>query len=132
MEGTIVSSSRPFRIKWERSGRTPEPWLILDSVKDVTDGHSEWDEVELCFVSLTGFGRVPGWLVDRGGVVAQILPRGELWLCLLDLGPLSWGATGCGPNCLFYLNVLQRPDKYIPHLSDVILLQMFVEGVYDL
>jgi len=70
--------------------------------------------------------------VDSEGVVAQILPQGKLWLQLLDLGPLCRGATGCGPSCLFYLDVLLRPDKYIPHLGDIILHQTFVEGVCDL
>ena len=42
------------------------------------------------------------------------------------------GATGRGPSRLFYLNVLLIPDEDIPHLGDVILHQMFVEGVGEL
>ena len=40
--------------------------------------------------------------------------------------------TGRGPSRLFYLDVLLSPDEDIPHLADVILHQMFVEGVGDL
>ena len=43
-----------------------------------------------------------------------------------------WGATGCGPSRLYYLDVLLSPDEDIPHLGDVILHQIFVEGVVDL
>ena len=50
-------------------------WLVLDSVEDVIDGYPERDEVELRFISLAGFDSTPGWLVDSGGVVAQILHR---------------------------------------------------------
>ena len=64
--------------------------------------------------------------------MAQILPRGKLWLRLLDLGPLSRGATGGGRNPLFYLNVLLSPDKHITYFGYAILHQMFAEGVGDL
>ena len=64
--------------------------------------------------------------------MAWILPQVELWLRLLDLGPLSHGVTGYGPNHLFYKDVLLHLDKDIPHLGDVVLHQMFVEGVCDL
>jgi len=64
--------------------------------------------------------------------VTWILPRGELWLQLLNLRPLSRGVTGRGPSRLFYLDVLLSPDEDIPHLADVILHQMFIEEVGDL
>ena len=65
--------------------------VVLDSIEDMIDGYSKRDEVELCLVSLTGFGSAPGCLVDSKGLVAQILSQGELWLRLVDLGPLSQG-----------------------------------------
>jgi len=69
----------------------PDPWLVLDSVEDVIDGYSERDEVDLRLISPSGFSSAPGCLVNSGGVVAQILPRGGLWFQLLNLRPLSWG-----------------------------------------
>ena len=59
MEGTKISRSRPFGVRWERSGRTPDPRLVFDSVEDMIDGYFKRDEVELCFVSLAGFGSKP-------------------------------------------------------------------------
>jgi len=56
----------------------------------------------------------------------------ELCLRLLDLRPLSREATGHGPSCLFYLDVLLSPYEDIPHLGDDILHQMFVKKVNDL
>ena len=66
------------------------------------------------------------------GFRTRILPQGEMWLQRFDLWPLSRGATGYGPSRLFYLDVVLYPDEYIPYLCDVILHQVFVEGVCDL
>ena len=41
MKGTVVRRSRPFWVRWERSGRTLDPWLVLDSIENVIDGYSE-------------------------------------------------------------------------------------------
>ena len=87
VEGTEVSRARSFRVRRERSGRTFDPWLVFDSVENMIDGYSEWDEVELCFIFLAGFGSTPGWLVDSGGVVARTLPRGNCDFDFSTLGP---------------------------------------------
>jgi len=91
VEGTIVPRSRPFWVRYERSGRTPNPWPVFDSVEDMIDGHSEWDEVKICFVSIVGFGSTPGWLMDNRGVMAQILPRGNYGFGLSPSGPCLRG-----------------------------------------
>ena len=64
--------------------------------------------------------------------MAQILPRGGLWLRLLELGTLVSKTTRRSLSGLFYLDVLLSPNKDIPHPGDVILHQMFVEGIGDL
>jgi len=40
--------------------------------------------------------------------------------------------AGCSPSYLFYLDALLSPNEDIPHLSDVILHQIYVEGISDL
>ena len=56
VEGTVVPSSRPFRVRWERSDQMPDLWLVLDRIDDIINGHSERDEVKLCFIPLARFG----------------------------------------------------------------------------
>jgi len=69
-----------------------------------------------------------GWQRSCG----SILPRGELWLQLLDLGALSRGVAGRSPRRLFYLDVFLSSNEDIPYLGDGILHQMFIEGVGNL
>ena len=38
VEGATVRRSRPFWVRWERSSRTLNPWLVLDRIEDVIDG----------------------------------------------------------------------------------------------
>ena len=64
--------------------------------------------------------------------MVRILSRGELWLQLLSLGALSWRAAECSPGYFFYLNILLSPNKNIPHPGDVVLHQVFIEGIGDL
>ena len=59
MESTVVARSRPSWVRWEGSGRTPDPRLVFDGVEDLIDRYSEWDEVEFCFVFLAGFDSAP-------------------------------------------------------------------------
>ena len=114
------------------SGRTPDPRLVFDGVEDLIDQFSKWNLVKLCFVLLASFGSAPRWLADGGGVATQILPRGELLLWLLELGALSRGEIRHSTSHLLYLDVLLSPKKDIPHLGDIILDQIFVEGIGDL
>ena len=98
------------------------PRLVFDGVEDMVVRCPKWNEVSLCFTFLTRFECTLGSLVNRGRVVAQILPLGELWLWLLDLGSL----------CLFNLHVLLCSDKDVPHLSNIVLHHILVERVGDL
>ena len=59
IEGTVDARSRPSWVRWEVSGRTPDPKLVFDDIEDLIDWYSEWDEVELRFAPLAGFGRAP-------------------------------------------------------------------------
>ena len=75
VEGTIVYGSRSARARWERPGQAPDPRLVLHRIEDVIDEYPEWDEIGLCFTSLTGFSSILGWLLDSGGIMTLILPR---------------------------------------------------------
>ena len=51
---------------------------------------------------------------------------------VFELESLSRETARRSPSCLLYLNVLLNLNKNIPHPGDVILHQMFVEGIDDL
>ena len=80
-------------------------------------------------------------LLDSVARLAGLWTVEELWFgfflegtvaSVLDLRALSPEATGGSPSRLFNLYILLHPNKDIPHLGDVILHQIFVEGVSDL
>jgi len=91
VEGTIVYGSRSARARWERPGQAPDPRLVLHRIEDVIDEYPEWDEVGLCFTSLTGFSSTPSCLVNGGGIVTRILPRGGYGLGFSTSGPCLGG-----------------------------------------
>ena len=131
MEGTIVFGSGPSRIRWGEASWAPDSGLVFDGVKDLINRYPEWNEVGLCLTSLAGFGSSPGLACEHRRDCGWDSSSGELCR-LLDLGVLFRGATGGSSSPLFNLYILIFPDKDIPHLGDIVLHQMFVEGVNDL
>ena len=123
VEGTIVPSSRPFRVRWERFSRTPDPWLVLDSIKEIRSNSASFPSLDLK-------ARLEGlWTVEE--LCLRFFLGGDYDFSFSTSDPCLMG-DWIWPSRLFYLDVFLHLDKYISHLVDVILHQIFVEGVCDL
>ena len=127
VKGTVLPRPRSFRVQREWYAQALDPGLVFDGIEDMFDRYLERNEVEFCCTSLIEFERTPRWHVDGGGVVARILPWGELQLWFLDIGSLFGRATGGSPCRLFNLHVILCSDKDVPHLGDIILHQVPVK-----
>jgi len=100
--------------------------LVFDGVKYIVYRNPEWNKVGLYNVILTRLLRMSGWYMNSGGVV-WILPRGN---CYFGFSPLTLfrGEIGRSPSHLFDMHVLLRPNENVPHLGDIVLHQMLVQG----
>jgi len=87
---------------------------------------------EILFFSV-GLWLVPRGLIDgAGSLILTLLGRSELWIRLFPLTAPIRGAVGCAPGRIFNADVLLDPKENVPHFSDFVFHQVFIEGVGDM